>query len=113
MVIGDNVDIGANTCIDRGLLTDTVIGNNVKIDNLCQIAHNVKIEDNCLITAGALLCGSSVIRCGAYLAPGAVVLNQIKLGKKSTLGVNSVATYNVRDGITVFGTPAQRITPLS
>lgn len=111
VVIGDNVDIGTNTCIDRGLLTDTVIGNNVKIDNLCQIAHNVRIEDNCLVTAGTLLCGSSVIRQEAYLAPGSVVLNQIKVGQNATVGVNSVATYNVKDGITVFGTPAMRITP--
>ena len=48
VVIGDHVDIGTNTCVDRGLLTDTVICDHVKIDNLCHIGHNVKIEENCL-----------------------------------------------------------------
>ncbi len=107
--IGDNVDIGSNTCIDRGLLTDTRIGSNVKIDNLCHIAHNAVIEDNCLIIAGTIICGSAHIENSAYLAPASVVLNQIKVGRGSTVGVNSAAIMDVKKDTTVFGTPARKL----
>lgn len=110
--IGDDVDIGANTCIDRGLLTDTIICSHVKIDNLCHIGHNVKIEENCLIIAGTVICGSALIRKNAYLAPDSVILNQIKVGEHAMVGVNSAAITNVKDKVTVFGTPAKRLSPV-
>ncbi len=59
--IGDDVEIGANTCIDRGALGDTLIGNGVKIDNQCQIAHNVVIGDHTALAAGVGIAGSAVI----------------------------------------------------
>lgn len=111
VVIGDYVDIGANTCIDRGLLTDTTICNHVKIDNLCHIGHNVRIEENCMIIAGTIICGSAVIGRNSYLAPDSVVLNQIKIGEKAVLGVNSAAIIDVKAGVTAFGTPAKRLSP--
>ena len=61
VVIGDKVDIGANCCIDRGAIDDTIIGSGVKLDNLIQIAHNVKIGDNTVIAACTGIAGSAVI----------------------------------------------------
>ncbi|WP_333606533.1 UDP-3-O-(3-hydroxymyristoyl)glucosamine N-acyltransferase [Arsukibacterium sp.] len=72
--IGDDCEIGANTCIDRGAIEDTVIGNNVIIDNLCQIAHNVKIGDHSAIAGATAVAGSTQI--GRYcVIGGAAVIN--------------------------------------
>jgi UDP-3-O-[3-hydroxymyristoyl] glucosamine N-acyltransferase len=105
--IGKNVEIGANTCIDRGTLTDTVIGNNVKIDNLCHIAHNVQIEDNAMVIAMSMLAGSSVVRENAYIAPGALIINQKTVGKDAFVGLGAVVINNVPPGKAVFGVPAK------
>lgn len=108
--IGNNVDIGANSCIDRGLITDTVIKNNVKIDNLCHIGHNVVIEENCLVIAGSIICGSALIKKNAYLSPASVVLNQITVEEKGKVGSNSLAISKVKAGTTIFGVPGKCIT---
>jgi UDP-3-O-[3-hydroxymyristoyl] glucosamine N-acyltransferase len=105
--IGKNVEIGANTCIDRGTLADTVIGNNVKIDNLCHIGHNVQIEDNVMIIAMSMLAGSSVIRENAYIAPGSLIINQKTVGKDAYVGLGTVVINNVPPGKAVFGVPAR------
>jgi UDP-3-O-[3-hydroxymyristoyl] glucosamine N-acyltransferase len=105
--IGKNVEIGANTCIDRGTLADTIIGNDVKIDNLCHIAHNVQIEDNAMIIAMSMLAGSSIIRENAYIAPGALIINQKTVGKNAFVGLGAVVINNVPPGKVVFGVPAR------
>jgi UDP-3-O-[3-hydroxymyristoyl] glucosamine N-acyltransferase len=105
--IGKNVEIGANACIDRGTLSDTIIGNNVKIDNLCHIAHNVQIEDNAMIIAMSMLAGSSVVRENAYIAPGALIINQKTVGKDAFVGLGAVVIDNVPSGKAVFGVPAR------
>lgn len=107
--IGRHVDIGANTTIDRGLLGDTVIGDNVKIDTQCQIAHNNIIHDNVLITGGVVLGGSVEIGKNSYLAPGSIVLNQIKVQENAYIGVGSVVLTNIRKDKRVFGVPAKAI----
>lgn len=74
VIIGDDCEIGANTCIDRGAIENTVIGNNVIIDNLCQIAHNVKIGDHTAIAGCTTVAGSTTI--GRYcIIGGAAVIN--------------------------------------
>ena len=75
VLIGDDVDIGANTCIDRGALGDTVIGNGVKLDNLIQIGHNVRIGDHsalagCVGVAGSVVVGKHVTIGGAGMIAG-------------------------------------------
>lgn len=74
VIIGNDCEIGANTCIDRGAIEHTVIGNNVIIDNLCQIAHNVKIGDHTAMAGCTTVAGSTTI--GKYcIIGGAAVIN--------------------------------------
>ena len=103
VIIGDNVSIGSNTCIDRGTISDTIIGNNTKIDNLCHIAHNVIIGNNVLIVAGAILCGSCIIEDNVWIGPGAIISNKITIGEGSYISLGSVVTKNVEPGSKVTG----------
>ena len=109
VVIGDQVEIGANTCIDRGTIDDTVIGFNSKIDNLVHIAHNVQIGKNVCVVAGAAICGSAKLEDGAYVAPGGIVKNQIKVCKNALVGLGAVATKTVEEEFVVAGVPAKPI----
>ena len=95
VVIGEYVDIGANSCIDRGTLNDTVIENNVKIDNNCHIGHNVYIGENTLIVAGTTICGSVIVGDNSYLAPESLIKNQVCIGEKSFVGMNTVISKNI------------------
>ncbi len=107
IVIGADSEIGANTCIDRGTLDDTVIGCNVKIDNLCHIAHNVNIEDNSMVIALSLLGGSSHLKKNSYIAPGVMVINQATVGKDAYVGMGAVVVKDVPDNKLVAGVPAK------
>ncbi|MDR2409164.1 MAG: UDP-3-O-(3-hydroxymyristoyl)glucosamine N-acyltransferase, partial [Bacteroidales bacterium] len=105
---GRNVEIGANTCIDRGTMGDTIIGNNVKIDNLCHIAHNVCIEDNVMLVALSMLAGSCSIGANSYIAPG-VLVNRNHIGKDAFVSIGSVVINDVQDNMFVAGVPARAI----
>lgn len=108
VVIGDNVDIGANSCVDRGVLDDTTIGDNTKIDNLVQVAHNVVISENCMITCGALICGSSNIGANCYLAPGCIIKNGVMLAGENRVDMNSTLSDSYpTHNTTLVGTPAK------
>lgn len=106
--IGRNVEIGANTCIDRGTMGDTIIGNNVKIDNLCHIAHNVCIGDNVMLVAMSMLAGSCSIGANSYIAPG-VLVNRNHIGKDAFVSIGSVVINDVQDNMFVAGVPARAI----
>jgi UDP-3-O-[3-hydroxymyristoyl] glucosamine N-acyltransferase LpxD len=107
VIIGKNVEVGANTCIDRGTLDDTIIGDNVKISNLCHIAHNVSVQENCLITATAMISGSTIVGKNSYIAPGAMIKNQLRIGVNSLVGMGSVVIKDVEDHQVVAGVPAR------
>ena len=109
VIIGDCVDIGANSCIDRGCLGYTIIGNNVKIDRLCHIAHNVIIGNNTLITGGSSVSGSTIIGENVYIAPCSVILNQLSIKDNAYIGMGSVVIRNVKQGEKVFGNPARKL----
>lgn len=106
VVIGDYVDIGSNTCIDRGTIDDTVIMDGVKIDNLCHIAHNVVIGKNSMLITQAKVYGSCVIGNNCYISTS-IIRNQVKLGDNVTVGMGSVVTKDIESGKVVFGIPAK------
>jgi UDP-3-O-[3-hydroxymyristoyl] glucosamine N-acyltransferase len=109
VIIEDNVDIGSNTCIDKGSLSDTIIKRGVKIDNLVHIAHNVTIGENSLIIACSMIAGSVDIGENSWIAPSASIRNGLKIGKNCTVGFGSVLTNNIEDNSTVLGVPAMDI----
>ena len=112
VVIGKNVDIGANVTIDRGTIGDTTIGDNVKIDNLSFIAHNVKVGRSAMIVGGVIVGGSVEIGDESYLAPGAVVMNQKRVGNRALVGLGTVVVQNVGENKVVMGNPARVLPPM-
>lgn len=107
--IGSGVEIGANTCIDRGSLGDTVIGDGTKIDNLVHIAHNVQIGKHCLIIAHAMIGGSCIIGDGAWIAPHAAILQKTNIGYGATVGLGAVVLQHVPPNEVWAGVPAHNI----
>jgi UDP-3-O-[3-hydroxymyristoyl] glucosamine N-acyltransferase len=107
VIIENNVDIGSNTCIDRGALGNTIIKEGAKIDNLVHIAHNVVIGKHCAVIANAMLGGSVIIADYSWVAPSASILNQVSIGEKVTVGMAAVVTKNIPDGETWTGVPAK------
>jgi UDP-3-O-[3-hydroxymyristoyl] glucosamine N-acyltransferase len=109
VIIYDNVEIGANTCIDKGLIKNTIIQEGVKIDNLVHIAHSVSIGKNSLITAGVIISGSADIGENVWLSPGVVVRNSVLIGDNSFVGIHSLVIRKVKNNTKVFGMPAVKI----
>lgn len=111
VIIGKNVRMGANTCIDRATLEGhaTVIGDGTKIDNLVHIAHNVKIGRNCLIVAGAVIGGSVTIGDRCFIGIGAMIKNKVKIGNDVTVGMGAVVLNDIPDGETWAGNPAKKL----
>lgn len=107
LILGDDVEVGANTCIDRGALSDTIIGDHTKINNLCHIAHNNKIGKNVTITGCVNVSGSNVIEDDVWVAPNASIRGYIHLGKGCTVGMGAVATKDIPAGETWVGNPAR------
>lgn len=105
--IEDNVEIGANVCIDKGALGNTLICEGAKIDNLVHIAHNVKVGKNAAVIAMSMIAGSVELGEESWVAPSASVLNQIKIGDKAVIGMGAVVTKNIPSGETWTGVPAR------
>lgn len=109
VVIGNNVDVGSNVCIDRGTLDDTVIHDGVKIDNMCHIGHNVVIGEDTIITAGNTICGSVHIGKNVYIAPHSVIMNQLKVEDGAMIGMGAVVMKNVNAATVNIGCPAKAV----
>lgn len=105
--VGENVEIGARTCIDRGGLGDTIIGDGTKIDDGVYIAHNVSVGQNCLIMAHAVICGSCAIGDEVEISPGAVIRDKVTVGRGARVGLGAVVVEDVQAGTTVAGVPAR------
>lgn len=97
VVIGNRVEIGANTCIDRGALDDTVIGDGVIIDNLVQIAHNVKIGNNTAIAACSGIAGSTEIGQNCTIAGAVGIVGHIKIADRVHITAKSLVTGSINE----------------
>ena len=109
VIIQDDVEIGANTCIDRGALKDTVIGEGTKIDNLVQIGHNVVIGRHCVIVGQVGIAGSAVLEDFVVMGGQSGVVGHVKVGKGAQIAGGSHAKDDVAPGSRLIGTPAQPI----
>jgi UDP-3-O-[3-hydroxymyristoyl] glucosamine N-acyltransferase len=109
VIIGDHVDIGSNTSIDRGALGNTIIGEGAKIDNLVHIAHNVRVGKHSAIIAHAMIGGSTVIGDYSWVAPNVALRDQINIGNQVTVGMGAVVTKNIPEGETWTGSPAKKL----
>ena len=106
VVIHSDVEIGANSAIDRGALGSTVIGAGTKIDNLVHIAHNVVIGRHCLIMGQVGFAGSTHLGDYAVVASQSGIAGHLKLGTQSTVGAKSGVMRDIPAGGTVLGIPA-------
>lgn len=109
ILIEDNVEIGSNTCVDRGTLGDTIIRKNVKIDNLCHIAHNVVLNEGAFVIALSMIAGSTIIEKDAWIAPGVMVREGLRIGEGSKVGLGAVVVKNVENNDIVAGVPAKSL----
>lgn len=109
VVLGDDVEVGANTCIDRGKLGATSVGSGTKIDNLVQIGHNVTIGRSCIICGNVGIAGSAVLEDGAVLGGGANIRDNIRIGRGAQIAAASAVAHDVLAGETQVGMPAMPI----
>ena len=106
-IIGDDVEIGANSTVDRGSVDDTVVGAGTKIDNLVQIGHNCRIGERCLIMAQVGIAGSSRLGDDVILAGQSGVAGHLTVGKGTRVAAQAGVLRDVAAGQTVSGFPAR------
>ncbi len=104
--LGDDVDIGANTTIDRARFGRTVIGEGTKIDNLVQIGHNVKIGKHCVIVSQSGIAGSTVLGDYCTIAAQVGIAGHLKIGNKATLAARTGVMNDLAENGIFWGTPA-------
>ena len=109
VIIKDNVEIGSCNTIDRGSLSNTVIGKNTFLDNQVHIAHNVNIGNNCIITGQVGIAGSSKIGNNVLIGGQAGISGHIKVGNNVRIGGGSGIIKNIPDNSKVMGYPAKDI----
>lgn len=107
VIVGDDVEIGANTAIDRGALGSTVIGQGTKIDNLVHVAHNVTIGRHCIITGQVGFAGSTKMGDYCVVAAQSGIADHLTIGNQATIGAKSGVMRDIPDGGKVLGIPAQ------
>jgi UDP-3-O-[3-hydroxymyristoyl] glucosamine N-acyltransferase len=109
VIIQNDVEIGANTTIDRGALRDTVIGEGTKIDNLVQIAHNVVVGRRCLVTSQVGIAGSVTLGEGVALGARVGINNHVTIGDGAQIAATSIVHDDVPPGARWGGTPAKPV----
>jgi UDP-3-O-[3-hydroxymyristoyl] glucosamine N-acyltransferase len=106
VIIGDDVEIGSNTTVDRAQMESTVIGNGVRIDNLCQIAHNVVIGDHTVMAAQVGIAGSTTIGKYCIIAGQVGIAGHLTIADHTTLLAQAGVIGNIRkEGETLLGSP--------
>ena len=106
VIIGNNVEIGANSCVDRGKFSSTVLGDGCKIDNLVQIGHNSKLGKFCIMAGNSGLAGSVTLGNGVIIGGSASIKDHTTIGDGAIVGAGSGVTGNIPAGKTMLGYPA-------
>ncbi|WP_418262652.1 UDP-3-O-(3-hydroxymyristoyl)glucosamine N-acyltransferase [Flavobacterium faecale] len=106
VIIGNDVEIGANTCVDRGKFSSTVIGDGCKIDNLVQIGHNSKLGRFCIMAGNSGLAGSVTLGNGVMIGGSASIKDHTTIGDGAIVGAGSGVTGDIPAGKTMLGYPA-------
>ncbi len=106
VIIGENVKIGSNCTIDRASIDSTIIEDNVRLDNLIQVAHGVKISRNSIIAAQVGIAGSTVIGSNCIIGGQAGISGHLKIGNNVKIAAKSGVTKNIKDNMTIAGFPA-------
>jgi UDP-3-O-[3-hydroxymyristoyl] glucosamine N-acyltransferase len=109
VIIGDNVEIGAGTCIDQGTFSPTIIGNGSKLDNQIQVGHNCKLGTGVVLCGQVALGGSTTVGDYTVLGGAAKVANGIKIGSQVQIAGGSGVTSDIENGKVVGGFPARDI----
>jgi UDP-3-O-[3-hydroxymyristoyl] glucosamine N-acyltransferase len=107
VVLGDEVEIGACTTVDRGTLDDTVVGDFTKVDDHVHIAHNTVIGKNCIVVAMTGIAGSAVLEDNVVMAARSGVKDHTRIGRGATVAANAGAIKDVPPGAVVSGFPAR------
>jgi len=107
VTLGDDVEIGAGTCIDRGKFSATTVGDGTRIDNLCQIGHNCRIGRSCLIAGMSGLSGSVTLGDGVVIGGGAGIRDQVSIGDGARIAAAAQVMNDVPAGATWAGYPAR------
>ena len=106
VVIGNNVEIGANSCVDRGKFSSTILGDGCKIDNLVQIGHNSKLGKFCIMAGNSGLAGSVTLGNGVIIGGSASIKDHTTIGDGAIVGAGSGVTGDIPAGKTMIGYPA-------
>jgi UDP-3-O-[3-hydroxymyristoyl] glucosamine N-acyltransferase len=109
VILEDDVEVGANTTVDRGSLQDTVIGAGSRLDNLVQIGHNVRLGRGCVIVAQVGISGSTVLEDHVMLGGQAGLTGHLRIGRKARVGAQAGVMADVPAGADVVGSPAQPV----
>ena len=107
VIIGDDVEIGANSCVDRGKFSATIIGDGCKIDNLVQIAHNCIMGKSCIMAGHSGLAGSVTLGDGVIIGGSASIKDHTTIHSGAVVGAGSGVMADIPSGRTVLGYPAQ------
>jgi len=107
VIIGNDVEIGANSCVDRGKFSATIIGDNCKIDNQVQIAHNCIMGRSCIMAGHSGLAGSVTLGDGVIIGGSASIKDHVTIHSGVTVGAGSGVTGDIPPGKTYLGYPAQ------
>lgn len=107
VVLEDDVELGANVCVDRAALGETRIGRGTKVDNLVQVAHNVEVGEHCLLVAQTGISGSCKIGHHTVFAGQSGCSGHLKIGNGVVLAARAVAIKDVPDGVTLSGHPGR------
>jgi UDP-3-O-[3-hydroxymyristoyl] glucosamine N-acyltransferase len=107
VVIGDDVELGANSCVDRGALSSTIVGTGTKFDNLTQVGHGAKVGEDGLFVAFTGIAGSAVVGDHVTMAVRSTVVGHIEVEDGVTVAAHSLVSKTVKRGASIAGVPAQ------